>query len=157
LHLSDLLEKEATFLAAQARIARDVASRKMCRISRQDLSQSERRSSTQHAALLSKASVRLTCAAKSYRKLLTLHPNVAIGKTFDSVMATQLNAVLESEESDLKGILGRISAFKKKRFGKMDLAILVRLQYLVEIFGLRWMPYLLQNTKRILHESDIAD
>ncbi len=55
-------------------------------------------------------------------------------------------------------ILGRVDpAFNKKRLGKMDLAILVRLQSLVEIFGLRWMSCLSQNTTRVLRESDIGD
>jgi hypothetical protein len=157
LHLSDLLEKEAAFLAAQSRLTR-VASPRVCRVNRQELRQPERDSRTQDVALLSTASAKLTRAAKSYRKLLTLTPTAAIGKAFDSFMSSQLAAVLESEEADLRGILGRVDpAFNKKRFGKMDLAILVRLQYLVEIFVLRWRRYLPQNITMILHESDVAD
>jgi hypothetical protein len=142
LHLSDLLEKEAEFLAAQARTARAPG----CS------------SGGPNVALLSTASAKLTRAARSYRRLLTLHPTAAIGKAFDSFIPTQLPAVLQSEEADLRGVSGRVDAFNKKRLGtKADWAFLVRLQYLVKIFGLRWAPYLPQNTTRILRESDIAD
>jgi hypothetical protein len=157
LHLSDLLEGEADFLAAQARIAR-AAGHSTCRVRHQGLSQLERGSSGPNVALLSTASAKLTRAARSYRKLLTFHPTAAIGKAFDSFIPTQLPAVLESEEADLRGIMGRVDAFNKKRLGtNADLGILVRLQYLVERFGLHWAPYLPQNTTRILRESDIAD
>jgi hypothetical protein len=157
LHLSDILEGEADFLAARARIAR-AAGRSTCRVRHQGLSQLERSSSGPNVALLSTASAKLTRAARSYRRLLTLHPTVAIGKAFDSFIPTQLPAVLESEEDDLRGIMGRVDAFNKKRLGtNADLGILVRLQYLVEIFGLRWASYLPENATRILRESDIAD
>jgi hypothetical protein len=158
LHLSDLLEGEADFLAARVRIAR-AAGRSTCRARHQGLGQLERSSSGSHVALLSTASTKLTRAARSYRRLLTLHPTAAVGKAFDSFIPTQLPAVLESEEAELKGVSGSVNkAFNKKRLGtKTSLALLVRLQYLVEIFGLRWAPYLPQNVTRILRESDIAD
>jgi hypothetical protein len=156
LHLSDLLEGEADFLAAQARIAR-AAGRSMCRVHHQGLSQLERSSSGPNVALLSTASAKLTRAAKSYRALLTLTPTAAIGKAYDSLMPSQLAAILESEEAALRGVSGRVDkAFNKKRLGT-NWAFLVRLQDVVEIFGLRWAPYLPQNTTRILRESDIAD
>jgi hypothetical protein len=157
LHLSDLLEGEADFLTAQARIAR-AAERSLCRVRHHASSQLERSSGGPNVALLSTASAKLTRAARSYRVLLTLTATATISKAYDSLMPSQLAPILELEEADLRGVSGRVgNAFNKKRLGKTDVAILVRLRYLVEIFGLRWARYLPQNTTRTLRESDIAD
>jgi len=158
LHLSDILEIEAAFLSTQARIAR-AAGRRVRRVRQEEVSQLEQNVTRQNAVLLSIASAKLARAAKSYRELLTLTQTAAIGKAFDSFPPSHLAAVLESEEADLRGFLGRVDpAFNKKRLGtKTDLGILVRLQYLVELFGLRWMAYLPENATKLLRETDIAD
>jgi hypothetical protein len=150
LHLADLMEKEAAFLATQARIER-AAKGRLCRTRHAEPNQLERKVNSQNLALLSEASQKLTRAARSYRELLTITPTASIGKAFDALAPLQLGPALESEHADLRGFMDRVNpAFNKKRFGtKADWAILVRLQYLIEIFGLRWSSYLPQNVLRV--------
>jgi hypothetical protein len=157
LHLSDLLETEAVFLATQARIQRAIEQR-VSRVPQKGSTESEQRTNRKIVAKILTASANLTRAAKSYRELLTVRSTVIIGKSFDSFIPSQLDGILKSEETELAGLLNRAPAFNKKRFGtKANLAHLVLLQYLVEIFGMRWNRYLPQNVTRILKDSDIAD
>jgi hypothetical protein len=158
LHLSDLLEREAAFLAVQARIA-SFACRKRCGTLDQEFSQAGQSAKQQSSTQLSGASRKLARAARSYRELLTLTSTIAVGHAFDLVAPAQLPAVLEAEAAELEGMLSRANlAFNKKRVGiKADLAILFRLQVFVEAFGLRWTDYLPPNAARNLSDSDIAD
>jgi hypothetical protein len=157
-HLSDLLEREAAFLAAQARIAR-VAGRKKRAIHGQQFGRSKQNARTHSWPLFSKASSKLTRAANSYRRLLTLTSTAAVGRAFDSLRPAQLSAVLESETADLRGVLNRVnSAFYKKRMGTTaNWTILVGLQDFVEEFGQRWVAYLPPNAASRLCENDVAD
>jgi len=156
LHFSDILEQEATFLSAQARIE---CAKSQSRYRVRQLCPPERTLATQTVALLLKASGKLTRFADSYRRLLTITSDASIGKAFDSFLVPQLVDKLETEEAHLRQVASRVnSAFNKKRLGTgADWAILVRLQSFVEAFGLRWKPYLPPHTTTILRESDIAD
>jgi hypothetical protein len=109
--------------------------------------------------ILSKASLKVTRAAMSYRKLLTLTSTIQIGKTFTSVTPNELTTKLESEADSLEASLNRAdSAFSKKRIGtNADWALLVRLQDFVEEFALRWGAYMRVNAARRLGESDLMD
>jgi len=143
LHLSDLLEREAAFLAVQERIGRS-AHRQGIKL--------------QSSRQFSVACRTLARVAKSYRELLTLTSTITIGQAFNAVAAVDLPAVLEAEAAGLTGILGRVNlAFNKKRFGiKKNFAILFRLQKFVEEFGLRWADYLPPTAARNLSDSYIA-
>jgi hypothetical protein len=157
LHLSDILEKEATFLSSQARLARAVVkSTHPPRVARGARDRIEEGTSV---ALLSKASVKLTHAAKTYRTLLTLTSLTSYGKAFDAVTPSQLLAILGSEEAALHVVLDNVNgAFNKKRFGtSADWALLIRLQDFIKAFGLRWGSYLPLHTTLTLGESDLAD
>ncbi len=151
LHLSDILEQEASFLYGQARIECALA-RARCR------TRTSSATNSQVIRLLRMASTKLRHAATSYRKLLTLTPQVAIGKAFEAFVPGQLAAILRAEEEYLRGMAARANqAFNKKRLGTRDLGILIRLQYFVEAFSLRWEPYLPERTTTNLGEGDLAD
>ena len=155
LHFSDILEQEATFLSGQARIER-AKTRSRCCV--RELCRPEQTSPTETMALLLRASRKLTRAADSYRRLLALTSDGAIGKAFDSFPASQLVDKFETEAAYLREVASRVNgAFNKKRLGSANLALLIRLQYFVQAFGLRWKPYLPPHTTTILRESDIGD
>jgi len=146
-HFSDLLEEEATFIAAQARIMRCAKSKSM------DVNASKT------DRLCSKVAVALTHAARSYRKLLTLTETVQIAAYFPSFSPRELKARLESEAANLAMNSTRVnSAFNKKRIGiKADWASLVRLQDFIEEFGLCLAAYWPMRSAKRLSESDLAD
>jgi hypothetical protein len=157
-HLSDILDREAAFFAAQARIER-VAARKKLAIRGRCSGRPRENASRQSWSLLLKASIELTRAANSYRRLLTLTSTAVIGKTFDSLRPSQLSPVLGSETTDLRGVLSRVdSAFYKKRMGtRVNWAILVGLQDFIKEFGQRWVGCLPPNAASTLSENDLAD
>lgn len=160
-HLSDILEEEARFLAAQRKLERISARRRRDRRRRSQRTQVEQDHRLNNIRLLSAASAKLTRAAKSYRGLLTIDATITItiGHSYASFPPFELRSVLEEEDAYLKGIWNRAdSAFVKKRLGmKANLGFLCRLQYFVEIFALRWGPYLRPETTTVLRESDVAD
>lgn len=155
LHLSDILEQEAEFLSAQVRISGAAS----LGTSRARKAGPLRAGATQGPALLSRASRKLTRAAESYRRLLTITADAVIGKVLGSLHPVQLVAVLKTEEEHVRDLASRVNiAFNKKRLGtSAEWAILVRLQYFIEAFGLRWKPYLPPHTTTRLRESDLYD
>lgn len=157
LHLSDLIDREAAFLAAQARIER-FANRRRRGALDHELGGAGQRANQQSSRLFSGASRSLLRAARSYRELLTLTATIAVGRAFDEVGPTNLPALLEAEAMELGRMLSRANlAFNKKRIGRANLAILVRLQEFVEAFAARWTDYLPPNAATNLSDTDIAD
>jgi hypothetical protein len=153
LPLSDVLEREAYFLAAQARMEH-LCAELVC----QKPSHSKARR-LRVARALTETSTALKLLANSYRTLRDLDSYVPFDYPVEALTAAQLVAVLQAEQEKMTGVLARVDmAFNTKRFGiAANLAILVRLQRFVEEFAFRSESYMPETAAKRLGESDLAD
>jgi hypothetical protein len=156
LPLSDVLEREAYFLAAQARMERLSAELVFTQGQKPSHSKARR---ARVARALTETSTALKLAASSYRTLRDLDSYVPFDYPVEALTAAQLVAVLQAEQAKLTGVLARVDmAFNTKRFGiAACTAILVRLQDFVEEFQFRSQSYMPETAAKRLGEIDLAD
>jgi hypothetical protein len=131
LPLSGVLEREAYFLAAQARMEHHRAELVFIHGQKPSYSKARR---VRVARALTETSTALKLLANSYRTLRNLDSYVPFDYPVGALTAAQLVAVLQAEQEKLTGVLPRVdTAFNTKRFGiAANLAIFVRLQHFVE-------------------------
>jgi hypothetical protein len=153
LPLSDVLEREAYFLAAQATMEQLRA--ELVFIHGQKPSHSKARR-VRVARALTETSTALKLLANSYRSLRNLDSYVPFDYPVGALTASQLVGVLQAEQEKSTGVLARVdTAFNTKRFGiAANLAILVRLQHFVEEFQFRSESYMPETAAR--QASDLA-
>jgi hypothetical protein len=144
LHLSDILEKEAEFLAGLASVS--VAGRK-ANSRNSGRSRDTQSYNPEVDKKLQLTSRKLICAAASYRRVLSDFPIV------------NLPTVLEMASEDASRFLPGIPlAFSKKRKGvRYNWGILIRLQEFVEGFGRRWGMWMPASAARRLTAVDLSD